>query len=143
MKIKKSENNKNGQLFELFKFISSIIFLILIILQIEVLFCFLLKVIFKNIIFLIILLLIFHYLLFHYIIESCLFLIQIPFFGKQAYKSNGGVLAKELMTYLSLFIDICEKIVDNEKLDLSQEYINLLDIYEKFNIMIYIFYEMK
>ena len=143
MKIKKSENNKNGQLFELFKFISSIIFLILIILQIEVLFCFLLKVIFKNIIFLIILLLIFHYLLFHYIIESCLFLIQIPFFGNQAYKSNGCLLAKELMVYLNLFIDICEKVVNNEKISLSQENVNLLDIYEKFNIMIYIFYEMK
>ena len=143
MKIKKNENNKNGQLFELFKLISSIILLILIVLQIESFFCFLLKIIFKNIILLILFLLIFHYLFFHYIIESFLFLIQIPFFGKQSYKSNGGVLAKELITYLSLFIDICEKIVDNEKIDLSQEYINLLDIYEKFNILIYIFYEMK
>ena len=143
MKIKKNENNKNGQLFELFKLISSIILLILIVLQIESFFYFLLKIIFKNIILLILFLLIFHYLFFHYIIESFLFLIQIPFFGKQSYKSNGGVLAKELITYLSLFIDICEKIVDNEKIDLSQEYINLLDIYEKFNILIYIFYEMK
>ena len=143
MKIKKSDINKNAQLFEFFKLISSIIFIILIILQIESLFCFLLKLIFKNIILIIIIFLLFHYLLFHYVIESFLFLVQFPFFGKTAFNSNGYILAKELIIFLSTFIDICEKVVDNDKGILSHEYIHLLDIYERVNIMIYIFYEMK
>ena len=139
MKIKKSGNNKNAQLFEFFKLLSLIIFIILIILQIESLFCFLLKLIFKNIILIIVIFFIFHYLLFHYVIENFLFLVQFPFFGKTAFNSNGCIMAKELIIFLSTFIDICEKVVDNDKGILSHEYIHLLDIYERVNIMIYIF----
>ena len=143
MKIKKSEDNKNAQLFELFKLLSSVIFIILIFLQLESLFCFLVKLIFKNIFIIVIIFLIFHYLLFHYVIESFLFLVQFPFFGKVSFNSNGRSLAKELVIYLSTFIDICEKVVDNDKGILTHEYNNLLEIYERINIMIYIFYEMK
>ena len=143
MKIKKSENNKNVQIIEVFKLISSIFILILIILQTECLLYFLLELIFPKILFVIILFIIFQYLLLHYVIESSLFLIQIPFFGRGSFKSNGCSLAKELIRYLSKFIDICEKIVDNEKMILSEEYIHILDIYERINMIIYIFYEMK
>ena len=143
IKIKKSENNKNVQIIEVFKLISSIFILILIILQTECLLYFLLELIFPKILFVIILFIIFQYLLLHYVIESSLFLIQIPFFGRGSFKSNGCSLAKELIRYLSKFIDICEKIVDNEKMILSEEYIHILDIYERINMIIYIFYEMK
>ena len=143
MKIKKSENNKNDHILEIFKLISSIIILLLIILQLECFLYFLLGLIFHDIIFKIILFIIFQYLLIHYIIESFLFLIQFPFFGKASFKSNGSSLAKELIKYLSTFIDICEKIVDNEKINLFEENIHIMEIYERINMIIYIFYEMK
>ena len=143
MKIKKSENNKNAHILEIFKLISSIIILLLIILQLECFLYFLLGLIFQNIIFIIILFIIFQYLLIHYVVERFLFLIQIPFFGKASFNSNGCSLAKELIKYLSTFIDICEKIVDNEKINLSEENIHILEIYERINMIIYIFYEMK
>ena len=143
MKIKKSENNKNDHILEIFKLISSIIILLLIILQLECFLYFLLGLIFHNIIFKIILFIIFQYLLIHYIVESFLFLIQFPFFGKASFKSNGSSLAKELIKYLSTFIDICEKIVDNEKINLFEENIHIMEIYERINMIIYIFYEMK
>ena len=143
MKIKKSENNKNDHILEIFKLISSIIILLLIILQLECFLYYLLGLIFHNIIFKIILFIIFQYLLIHYIVESFLFLIQFPFFGKASFKSNGSSLAKELIKYLSTFIDICEKIVDNEKINLFEENIHIMEIYERINMIIYIFYEMK
>ena len=143
MKIKKSENNKNDHILEIFKLISSIIILLLIILQLECFLYFLLGLIFHDIIFKIILFIIFQYLLIHYIVESFLFLIQFPFFGKASFKSNGSSLAKELIKYLSTFIDICEKIVDNEKINLFEENIHIMEIYERINMIIYIFYEMK
>ena len=143
MKIKKSENNKNDHILEIFKLISSIIILLLIILQLECFLYFLLGLIFHVIIFKIILFIIFQYLLIHYIVESFLFLIQFPFFGKASFKSNGSSLAKELIKYLSTFIDICEKIVDNEKINLFEENIHIMEIYERINMIIYIFYEMK
>ena len=143
MKIKKNENNKNANILEIFKLISSIIILLLIILQLECFLYFLLGLIFHNIIFKIILFIIFQYLLIHYIVESFLFLIQFPFFGKASFKSNGSSLAKELIKYLSTFIDICEKIVDNEKINLFEENIHIMEIYERINMIIYIFYEMK
>ena len=143
MKIKKSENNKNDHILEIFKLISSIIILLLIILQLECFLYFLLGLIFHDIIFKIILFIIFQYLLIHYIIEGFLFLIQFPFFGKASFKSNGSSLAKELIKYLSTFIDICEKIVDNEKINLFEENIHIMEIYERINMIIYIFYEMK
>ena len=140
---KKSENNKNDHILEIFKLISSIIILLLIILQLECFLYFLLGLIFHDIIFKIILFIIFQYLLIHYIVESFLFLIQFPFFGKASFKSNGSSLAKELIKYLSTFIDICEKIVDNEKINLFEENIHIMEIYERINMIIYIFYEMK
>ena len=143
MKIKKSENNKNDHILEIFKLISSIIILLLIILQLECFLYFLLGLIFHDIIFKIIFFIIFQYLLIHYIVESFLFLIQFPFFGKASFKSNGSSLAKELIKYLSTFIDICEKIVDNEKINLFEENIHIMEIYERINMIIYIFYEMK
>ena len=143
MKIKKSENNKNEKLIEIFKLLSFIILFLAIFLQLETLLFFLLKNILKNIILIILIFIIYHYLLFHYIIESFLFLLQFPFLGKTSSKINGSILARELITYLSTFIDICEKVVDNDKEISSNEYVNILDIYERINLMIYIFYEMK
>lgn len=143
MKIKKSENNKNAQLYQIFKLISSIIILISIFLQLECFLFFFLKLFTNSIILSIFLFISFNYLLLHYTIESFLFLIQFPFFGKASFNSNGCSLAHDLIKHLTLFIDICEKIVDNEKIILSEEYINILDIYERINLMIYLFYEMK
>ena len=143
MEIKSSENNINIKIIEVIKLLSFIILLLTIILQLECFLFFILKNIYINIILIIILFLIFHYLLFHYVIESFLFLIQVPFFGKTAYKANGNILAKEIIMYLSNFIEISEKVVDDENINLAEEYVNLLDIYERINIIIYIFYEMK
>ena len=143
MKIEKSENNENVQIIQSFKLISSIIIILLIILQLECFLYFLLELIYQNKILTIILFIIFQYLLFHYVIESFLFLIQFPLFGKASYRSNGCIFAKELTKYLSFFIDICEKVVDNEKMVLTGEYIQILDIYERINLTIYLFYEMK
>ena len=143
MKIKKSENNKNDHIIEIFKLISLIIILLLVALQLECFLYFLLRLIFHNVIFIIILFIIFQYLLLHFAIERFLFIIQIPFFGKGSFKSNGCSLAYELIRYLSTFIDICEKIVDNEKIDLYEENFQILDIYERINMIIYIFFEMK
>jgi hypothetical protein len=143
MEIKKIEDNKYAQIIEFFKLLSFILLLLTLILQLESFLFFLLKYIYNYILITIILFLIFHYLLIHYIIPSFLFFVQFPLFGKTAFTANGCSLAKEIKIYISKFIDICEKIIDNEKIIVSIEYINLLEIYERINIMIYIFYEMK
>ena len=143
MKKEKSENNRNVQIIHTFKLISSIIIIFLIILQLECFLYFLLDLICQIKFLTIILFIIFQYLLCHYVIESFLFLIQFPLFGNASFRSNGCIMAKELIKYLSFFIDICEKVVDNEKMVLSTEYIQILDIYERINLIIYLFYEMK
>ena len=134
MEIKKIEDNKYAQIIEFFKLLSFILLLLTLILQLESFLFFLLKYIYNYILITIILFLIFHYLLIHYIIPSFLFFVQFPLFGKTAFTANGCSLAKEIKIYISKFIDICEKII------VSIEYINLLEIYERINIMIYIFY---
>jgi hypothetical protein len=142
-KNKNCQPNKNEELFELFKFLSIIPLIVTIFLEIEILLFFIIKLFSGSILFAIILFLLYHYLLLHFGIECFLYFIQFPFIGKASLYSNGCVQANHLILALSTFIDICEKIVDNEKISLCEEYSNLLDIYEGMNYFIYLYYEMK
>ena len=141
--MKISQTNKNNQIIEIFKLLSSIPLLATIIFEIEILLFFIIKSFSKNLILTIILIFLFHYILLHYKIEQFLFLIQFPILGKSSLYSNGCSKANALVISLSTFIDICEKIVENEEISLSEEYSNLLVIYERINMLIYLFYEMK
>ena len=143
MEIKTIQVEKNEQLIKIFKLVSIIILLTIFILEIEILIFFIIKIFSNNIILAIILFIFFHYLILHFGIECFLFLIQFPIIGKSSLHSNGCFKANNLIVALSTFIDICEKIVENEKISLFQEYSNLLDIYEGINMMIYIYYEVK
>ena len=51
----------------------------------------------------------------HFGIECFLFLMQFPIIGKISFYTNGCVKARNLIKSLSNFIDICEKIIENEK----------------------------
>ena len=141
--MKINQTNKKNQIIELFKLFSSIPLLSTIILEIEILLFLIIKSFSKNLILTIILIFLFHYILLHYNIEHFLFLIQFPILGKSSLYSNGCSKANVLIISLSTFIDICEKIVDNEAISLSEEYSNILVIYERINMLIYIYYEMK
>ena len=143
MEIKTIQSDRKEQLITIFKLLSTIILLVIFILEIEILIFFIIKTFSDYILLSIILFLFFHFLLLHFGIECFLFLVQFPIIGKFSLHSNGCCKANHLIIALSTFIDICEKIVDNEKISLFQEYSNLLDIYEGINIMIYIYYEMK
>ena len=139
----KSQPNKNEELFELFKLLSLIPLISTIFLEIEILLFFIIKLFSGTILLTIIIFLLFHYLLLHFGLECFLFLMQFPIIGKSSMHSNGRTKANDLIVALSTFIDICEKIVENEKISLSEEYSNLLDIYDGINILIYLYYEMK
>ena len=143
MKNKKRETNKNEELFELFKLLSVIPLTITIILEIEILLFFIIKLFSGSILFTIILFLLYHLLLLHFGIECFLFLMQFPIIGKISFYTNGCVKARNLIKSLSNFIDICEKIIENEKISLSAEYSNILNVYEAMNVLIYLYYEMK
>ena len=143
MKIKTIQEDKKEQLIDLFKLLSSIPLLITFFLEIEILLFFIIKLFSSNIFLTILLFLFFHYLLLHFGIESFLFLVQFPIIGKSSLHGHGCAKANQLIRILSNFIDICEKIIDNEKISLSEEYSNLLDIYEGINMIIYLYYEMK
>ena len=138
MKIKTIQEDKKEQLIDLFKLLSSIPLLITFFLEIEILLFFIIKLFSSNIFLTIILFLFFHYLLLHFGIESFLFLVQFPIIGKSSLHGHGCAKANQLIRILSNFIDICEKIIDNEKISLSEEYSNLLDIYEGINMLIYV-----
>ena len=141
--MKINQTNKKNQIIELFKLFSSIPLLSTIILEIEILLFLIIKSFSKNLILTILFILLFHYILIHYSIEHFLYLIQFPILGKSSLYSNGCSKANGLIISLSNFIDICEKIVENEVVSLSEEYSNILVIYEKINMLIYIYYEMK
>jgi len=141
--MKINQTNINNQIIKLFKLLSSIPILTTFVLEIEILLFFIIRSFSKNLLYAIILFFLFHYILLHYGIECFLFLIQFPIIGKSSFYSNGCTKANEIIISLSNFIDICEKLVENEAISLSQEYSNLLDIYEGINMLIYVYYEMK
>ena len=143
MKIKTIQSNKNEELIEIFKNFSIIPLITTFVLEFESLLFFTIQLFSRNLFLTIILVILFHFFLLHYGIECFLFLVQFPIFGKISLYSNGSSNGNILIAALSNFIDICEKIVDNEQISLSEEYTNLLDIYERVNMLIYIYYEMK
>lgn len=143
MKKKDNKSDEKEHLIRLFKLLSLIPLLATLLLEIEILLFFIIKLFLNNILLTIFLFLLFHYLLLHFAIEGFLYLIQFPIIGKTSLYSNGCIKANQLILALSTFIDICEKIVENEQISLSEEYSNLLDIYEGVNMLIYLYYEMK
>ena len=143
MKLKKIQTNKNEELNETFKFISIIPLILVLVLEFESLLFLIIKTFSNNLALTIIVFLLFHFFLLHYGIECFLFLVQFPIFGKTSLHSNGCSNGHNLMSALSDFNDICEKIVENEEITLSEEYSTILDIYERVSMTIYIYYEMK
>lgn len=143
MKMNKKRNNKNEPLFEIIKLLSAFPLFLTIYLEIEFLIILIINSFTQNILLTIILFISFHYLLLHFGIESFLYFMQFPLIGKSSFHSNGCSQANNLIIALSIFIDICEKIIDHEKISLSEEYSNVLDVYEGVNMLIYLYYEMK
>lgn len=143
MKIKKNQTNKNEILFERFKSLSIIPIIITLYLESEILIIFIINLFSQSFLITLFLFLLFHYLIIHFTIESFLYFMQFPLIGKSSFHSNGCSQANDLIIALSTFIDICEKIVENEEISLSEEYSNLLDVYEGINMLIYLYYEMK